>query len=113
MSISNQEQKIKVIQQEINEKQSSCNGTKGCPDDPFCGSINFSACGRINLLKSAMREEQRKLAVLKKAKANREVNEIKRKQIIPEITPKILPSIVATSSLIPLGIIILLLVRKW
>ena len=131
MSISNQEQKIKVIQTEINQLQPHCDGTHDCPNGVFCGSINFSACGRIYTLKSAMREEGRKLAELTRAKASREANEIeeerllqiqlenqrvqneiKRKQIMPKITPEILPGIVATSSLIPLGIIAILLLNS-
>ena len=64
---------IQQIQTEINKLQSSCDGTKGCPDDPFCGSINFSACGRISLLKSAIIQEGRKLAQTKKAQELQEI----------------------------------------
>ena len=64
---------IQQIQTEINKLQSSCDGTKGCPDDPFCGSINFSACGRISLLKSAIIQEGRKLSQTKKAQELQEI----------------------------------------
>ena len=64
---------IQQMQTEINKLQSSCDGTKGCPDDPFCGSINFSACGRISLLKSAIIQEGRKSAQTKKAQELQEI----------------------------------------
>ena len=67
MSVSIYEERIRKINEEINQLQPSCDGTKGCPDDPFCGSINFSACGRISLLKSARIQEGRELAQLKKS----------------------------------------------
>ena len=70
---------IQQIDTEINQLQSSCDGTKGCPDDPFCGSINFSACGRITVLKSARIQEGRKLAQTKKAQT-------KKAQELQEIT---------------------------
>lgn len=70
MSVENQEQKVKTIQDEINELEPHCNGTHDCPNGVFCGSINFSACGRIEQLKSAMREEGRKLSEIKRTIAN-------------------------------------------
>ena len=51
--------------------------------------------------------EEQRLAEILKEKVRQD--EIKRNSIIPEIIPEILPSIVATSSLLPLGIIGLLL----
>ena len=40
------------------------------------------------------------------------INDVKRKETIPTITSEILPSIVSTSSLLPLGIIGLLLYSR-
>jgi hypothetical protein len=142
MYIEKYEERIRIINQEIAKLQPHCDGTHDCPNGVFCGSINFSACGRIQQLKSAKIQEGRELAILKKAKSNREAldkenkrladieeerllqiqlenqrkqDEIKREEsarlklaIIPEITP----ALVATSSLLPLGIIGLFLYSR-
>ena len=51
--------------------------------------------------------------ILKRELENQvKVNDVKRKEIIPTITSEILPNIVSTSSLLPLGIIALLLYSR-
>tara|TARA_R110002110_G_scaffold142219_1_gene330425 strand:- start:165 stop:671 length:507 start_codon:yes stop_codon:yes gene_type:complete len=67
-----------------------------------------------NLIQEKQFNELMKLQELEIANQKRIINEnlITNNSVIPEIKPEILPSIVATSSLIPLGIIALLLVRK-
>ena len=64
---------IQQIQTEIASLEPHCNGTHDCPNGVFCGSINFSACGRISLLKSAITQEGRKLAQTKKAQELQEI----------------------------------------
>ena len=64
---------IQQIQTEIASLEPHCNGTHDCPNGVFCGSINFSACGRISLLKSAIIQEGRKLAQTKKAQELQEI----------------------------------------
>ena len=55
-------------------------------------------------------EEERLLQI--QLENQRVQNEIKRKQIVPKIIPAVSPEIVATSSLIPLGIIAILLINS-
>ena len=64
---------IQQIQIEIASLEPHCNGTHDCPNGVFCGSINFSACGRISLLKSAIIQEGRKLAQTKKSQELQEI----------------------------------------
>jgi hypothetical protein len=73
MSISIYEERIRKINEEINQLQPHCNGTHDCPNGVFCGSINFSACSRISILKSAITQEGRKLSQTKKAQELQEI----------------------------------------
>ena len=130
--------------QEIARLEPHCNGTHDCPNGVFCGSINFSACGRIEQLKGAHHlsrnltaaqlleqlvtaPERKRLAALKKSQEieeerllqiqlenQRVQNELKRQETsrLLENEKIIIPAVVTTSILLPLGIIGLFLYSR-
>ena len=96
---------------------SSVYGMENLPNDIMQVKLivradNSGASNVITITKNLVSNISEETILKRELENQVKINEIKRKSIIPIVIPEIIPAVVATSSLIPLGIIAFLLINS-